>query len=157
MTTAQEFPSWVRKAGSRSGFTQFGKRQTTPMSQSVKTLKHFSLTGILVALAAFGPVFTGKTEIGLRHEWMKSSLRFAGAACHAMAGATKDGTTMPTTATASCAWQRWAKRVRRKVGAFRGVGVVVVPAPHGAAAMGERAVGDGRRITGDTGHWTEPR
>jgi hypothetical protein len=34
-----------------------------------------------------------------------------------------------------------------------GVGVVVVPAHHGAAALGERAVGDGRRITGDAGHW----
>ena len=34
-----------------------------------------------------------------------------------------------------------------------GVGVVVVPAHHGAAALGERAVGDGRRITSDAGHW----
>jgi hypothetical protein len=34
-----------------------------------------------------------------------------------------------------------------------GVGMVVVPAYHGAAAMGERAVGDGRRITGDASHW----
>src|ERR1017187_7977418 len=34
-----------------------------------------------------------------------------------------------------------------------GVGVVVVPAHHGAAAMGERAVGDGRRIPSDAGHW----
>ena len=34
-----------------------------------------------------------------------------------------------------------------------GVGVVVVPAHDGAAALGERAVGDGRRITGDAGHW----
>jgi len=33
------------------------------------------------------------------------------------------------------------------------VGVVVVPAHHGAAAMGERAVGDGRRIPSDAGHW----
>jgi len=34
-----------------------------------------------------------------------------------------------------------------------GVGAVVVPAHHGAAALGERAVGDGRRITSDAGHW----
>ena len=34
-----------------------------------------------------------------------------------------------------------------------GVGVVVVPAHHGAAALGERVVGDGQRITGEAGHW----
>src|ERR1035441_3925915 len=34
-----------------------------------------------------------------------------------------------------------------------GAGVVVVLAHHGAAALGERAVGDGRRITSDAGHW----
>ena len=31
--------------------------------------------------------------------------------------------------------------------------LVVVPAHHGAAAMGERAVGDGRRFPSDAGHW----
>ena len=33
------------------------------------------------------------------------------------------------------------------------VGVVLVPAHHGTAAMGDRAVGDGRRITSVAGHW----
>ena len=31
--------------------------------------------------------------------------------------------------------------------------VVAVPAHHGAAALDERAVGDGRRIASDAGHW----
>ena len=67
--------------------------------------------------------------------------------------AIKGGRYTRTSATGSCGWKRWAKRVRRPVGAFRGVGVLVVPAHHGAAAVGERAVGDGRRIQSDAGHW----
>ena len=34
-----------------------------------------------------------------------------------------------------------------------GIGVVAVLAHHGAAALGERAVGDGRRIASGAGHW----
>ena len=34
-----------------------------------------------------------------------------------------------------------------------GVGVVAVPAHHGVAALGGRAVGDGRRISSDADRW----
>src|ERR1035441_2812198 len=58
MITAQEFSSWGQETGSRGGGVQFGKRRATSMteSHSMKTIKHFSLSGILggVALAAFG-------------------------------------------------------------------------------------------------------
>src|ERR1039458_2710308 len=49
----------------------------------------------------------------------KIRIEYAGAAYHVCDGArqSRGGISMPTTATPSCGWQRWAKRVRRPVGA----------------------------------------